>query len=89
MSTLDKRRFCVHRQVRSIPLWNFSTENWSGKQRSVPVTTAFTNVMYLYPLTLEKSQHRNIAIKVGPVAVFHPAGCEQILNVATWLLRGS
>lgn len=58
----------IVREVRSLPMWNFSTEAGSGtaalRTRPVPMCTAFSNVLYVYPLTLERSQHRNLAIKV-------------------------
>jgi len=44
----------------------FNPETGPGNRpRSVPINTAFSNVLYLYPLSLDKSQYRNLTIKVG------------------------
>lgn len=66
----------VVREVRPLPLCNFSAEHTTGpasaavavngRPRPVPIHTALSNVLYVYPLTLERSQHRNLAVKVRP-----------------------
>jgi len=53
------------REVRNLPMWNFNPENVLPlKPRTAPISTSFSNSFYVYPLSLEKSQYRNLAIKV-------------------------
>ena len=43
----------------------FNPETGPGNRpRAVPMHTAFSNVLYLYPLALDRSQHRNLTVKV-------------------------